>query len=68
MEFDKSCIDLIPLEPFTCADCDAPATHYISIDLGFQTAALSDLAYCEPCGLEILERWREQLPDSKEGK
>lgn len=65
MAFDKTCIDLIPLEPLTCADCEAPATHYICIDLGFQTDGLGDRGYCKPCGLEILARWREQLPDAQ---
>jgi hypothetical protein len=67
-EFDKSCVDLIPIEPLECSDCAAPATHYISIDLGFQVASLSDLAYCEPCGRDIVARWREQLPDPPEFK
>lgn len=64
--FDSSCIDLAPIGPLECADCAAPATHYICIDLGFQTAGLGDSAYCEPCGREILERWREQLPSPSE--
>jgi hypothetical protein len=61
--FDKTCIDLMPIEAEPCSDCDRPATHFLSIDLGFQTSSLGDLAYCEECGKEMLERWREQLPD-----
>lgn len=65
-KFDKSCIDLIPLEPQTCVDCENPATHFISVDLGFQTSGLDGGVYCKPCGFEILERWREQLPEPED--
>ena len=64
--FDKSCIDLIPVDREPCSDCEKPATHYICIDLGYQTTSLGDLAYCEECGNEALGRWREQLPEPKE--
>lgn len=62
--FDKSCVDLTPIEAQPCSDCENPATHFLSIDLGFQVSSLGDLVYCEDCGKEMLERWREQLPDS----
>lgn len=67
-QFDKSCVDLIPIEQESCSDCERPATHFISIDLGFQTASLGDLRYCEDCGKEVVERWRETLPDTVEVK
>lgn len=65
-QFDKFCIDLIEIEKESCSDCGEPATHFISIDLGFQTASLGDLLFCQECGQEVVDRWRKILPAPSE--